>query len=142
MCLCIMQFLRMARVMMTARRVDADEGGTYPSAQGTSAPVAERTSRKKTPTKGKIPSKKVDRSEDDSSENVAHALDYDWPTVDSHMLFGASTITRRDFEKYKDRGYLDDLERCRPGGSDITLCRRLMRLYYSKVSCCKGFGFR
>jgi len=108
-----MQFIWMARVKMTAREIDEGDAGT--SARGTSTPVTRSASKKKTPVKRKIPSKKVDRS-----KTAAHVPAFDRPTVDNHLLFGASIVTRRDFEKYSDRGYLDDPECCRPGGSDIT----------------------
>ena len=136
----MMQFLRMARVKMTARRIDEGDAGT--SAQGTSTPVTRRASKRKTPTKGKIPSKRVDRSKDSSSKAAAHAPAFGHPTIDGHLLFGASTVTKRDFEKYKDRGYLDDPECAGRVEATPPLLRRVTRLYYSKASCCKGFDFQ
>ena len=82
--------------------------------------LSERVSKKKTPMKGKIPSKRVKHSKDSCSKTAAHAPAFGRPSVDSHLLFGASTVTTRDFEKYKDKGYLDDPECCQPGGSDTT----------------------
>ena len=129
--------VQMARVKMTARRTDEGDVGT--SAQGTSTPVTRSASKKKTPAKEKIPSKSAMRSRDGISESVEHAPSFDRPMVDSHLLFGTSTITRRDFEKYKDRGYLDDPKRCRPGGSDTSPAPKSDEIVLFEASYCRDF---
>ena len=78
----MLQFVRMARVMMTARRIEEGDAGA--SAQGASTPVTRSASKKKISSKEKTPSKRL-----------IHLKKR--PTVDSHLLFGASTVTNRDF---------------------------------------------
>jgi len=94
-------YVQMARVKMTARRVDEDDAGA--SIQAASTPVTRSASRRTA-----------------SKEETPLIQSKERRTVDSHLLFGASPLTKRDFEKYKDRGYLEDPECCRAGGNDIT----------------------
>ena len=110
---------------MTAKRVDEDEGEVEVPAQGTSAPVAKKAAKEDVPPQGDTSPKSAEHAKDGNSEGDDGWSDnngpgYGRPTKDNHLLFGPSTITERNFENYKDWGYLDDVKHCRTGGSDIT----------------------